>query len=272
MGIMKKFVVFLVYLYAMSLVLPFLAVLALSGAQCFENFRTVCDRYVLLAVGAQISEQAPAEAIKAQTVLARTNYEAVREDEKQRKELYQNLKVYYSAGEAREKFLKNYGIYQEAAQAAGEILTWKNEARCVPYHQVSSGHTRSGEEVLHDSSYGYLVSVESFLDRNAEDFLQTFEYPEDFQKNISIVSKDSSGYVMEVRVGEELMSGEELRRQLELPSSSFSVKKTNGKLRILCKGTGHGLGLSQYGASVMAKEGKNYIEILIYYFPAMEIH
>ena len=149
--------------------------------------------------------------------------------------------------------MKNYGIYQEAAQAAGEILTWKNEARCVPYHQVSSGHTRSGEEVLHDSSYGYLVSVESFLDRNAEDFLQTFEYPEDFQKNISIVSKDSSGYVMEVRVGEELMSGEELRRQLELPSSSFSVKKTNGKLRILCKGTGHGLGLSQYGASVMAK-------------------
>ncbi|MDO5390186.1 MAG: SpoIID/LytB domain-containing protein [Eubacteriales bacterium] len=272
MGIMKKFVVFLAYLYGMSLFLPFLAVLALSGAECFGGCRTACERYVPLAVGAQISEQAPAELIKAQTVLARTNYEAAGMDEKQRKELYQNLAVYYSAKEARKKFLKNYGIYQEAAQAAGEILTWKEEARWVPYHQVSSGHTRSGEEVLHDSSYAYLASVKSLQDRNAENFLQTFDYPTDFQKNISIVSKDSSGYVMEVRVGGELMSGEQLRKQLELPSSAFSVKKTDGKLRIFCKGTGHGLGLSQYGAGVMAKEGQNYIEILTYYFPGMEIH
>lgn len=272
MEIMKKFVVFLAYLYGMSLLLPFLAVLMLSGAECFGNFRTLCDRYVPLAVGAQISEQAPVEAIKAQTVLARTNYEAVRTDEKQKKELYQKLAVYYSSPEAKEKFWKNYEIYQKAAQEAGEILTWKNEARWVPYHQMSSGCTRSGEEVLHDSSYAYLVSVESFSDRKAADFQQTFEYPEDFQKNISIVSKDSSGYVMEVCAGEELMPGEELRKQMELPSSAFSVKKTDGKLRIVCKGTGHGLGMSQYGAGVMAKEGKNHIEILTYYFPGMEIH
>lgn len=272
MGIMKKFVVFLAYLYGISLLLPFLAVLMLSGAECFGNFRNISERYVLLAVGAQISEQAPVEVIKAQTVLARTNYEASGRDEKQRKELYQNLEDYYSSEEAREKFLKNYAIYQHAAQATEEILTWKDEARLVPYHQVSCGYTRSGEEVLHDSSYAYLVSVESFQDRSAADFLQSFEYPQDFQKNISIVSKDSRSYVMEVRVGEDLMSGEELRKQLELPSSAFSVKKTDGKLCIVCKGTGHGLGLSQYGACVMAEEGKNYIEILTYYFPTMEIH
>lgn len=272
MGIMKKFVVFLGYLYGMSLLLPFLAVLALSGAVCLGNSRTMCDRYVLLAVGAQISQQAPSEAIKAQTVLARTNYEATEMDEKQRTELYQDLAQYYSAGEARKKFLKNCEIYQKAVHEAGEILMWKQEARLVPYHQVSSGYTRNGEEVWHDSSYAYLVSVESLQDRRASGFLQTFEYPRDFQQNISIVSKDENGYVMEVSVGGMLMSGEELRRQLELPSSAFSLKKTNGMLRILCKGTGHGLGLSQYGACVMAKEGKNYIEILTYYFPAMEIH
>ena len=42
-------------------------------------------------------------------------------------------------------------------------------------------------------------------------------------------------------------------------------------VRFLCKGKGHGLGFSQYGGNKLAKEGKNWKEILNTYFPLMDI-
>ena len=54
-----------------------------------------------------------------------------------------------------------------------------------------------------------------------------------------------------------------------LSSADFTVQKLNGKIRFLCRGKGHGLGFSQYGGNELAKEGKNYKEILTAYFPEM---
>ena len=67
--------------------------------------------------------------------------------------------------------------------------------------------------------------------------------------------------------GQSLDTIEEFRQLLELPSSNFTMQAADGKIRFLCKGQGHGLGLSQYGGNVLAKEGKSYKEILRYYFP-----
>ena len=54
-----------------------------------------------------------------------------------------------------------------------------------------------------------------------------------------------------------------------LSSSDFTIQKVGDRYRFLCKGKGHGIGFSQYGGNVLAKNGKNYAEILNYYFPAM---
>ena len=58
---------------------------------------------------------------------------------------------------------------------------------------------------------------------------------------------------------------------LHLPSASFVVEQLDGKVRFLCRGAGHGLGMSQYGAGCMAREGSTYHEILEHYFPETEI-
>ena len=64
----------------------------------------------------------------------------------------------------------------------------------------------------------------------------------------------------------------QLRGQyLELNSDCFYIKEVEGSIRILTKGMGHGLGLSQYGANEMAKKGKDYKEILNYYYQGLEI-
>ena len=62
------------------------------------------------------------------------------------------------------------------------------------------------------------------------------------------------------------MTGEEFRNCLNLNSACFYLKEVEGKVRIVTKGLGHGLGLSQYGANELAKEGKTYREILQYYY------
>ncbi|MCI8327758.1 MAG: hypothetical protein HFI37_08305 [Lachnospiraceae bacterium] len=57
----------------------------------------------------------------------------------------------------------------------------------------------------------------------------------------------------------------------ELSSSCFTIKEMDDHIRIVTKGCGHGFGLSQYGASEMAKDKKKYDEILKYYFSGVKI-
>ncbi len=90
------------------------------------------------------------------------------------------------------------------------------------------------------------------------------------QKNLRIgrtVTKN--GYVKTESRPYSLMinSGEDFARWLQLASNNFYFEQYKGNLRIICLGKGNGLGLSQYGADQMAKQGKTYKKILKYYYP-----
>ena len=56
-----------------------------------------------------------------------------------------------------------------------------------------------------------------------------------------------------------------------LYSSWFDVKHENGAWTLQGHGWGHGAGLCQIGAAVMASEGKTYEEILSYYYPNTQL-
>ena len=86
-----------------------------------------------------------------------------------------------------------------------------------------------------------------------------------------VTSVDTAGYVLNVRVGKENVSGEEFRKNYHLTSGCFTLQRYNGKIRITTRGIGHGLGMSQYSANKMAKKGKTYQEILDYFFEGTEI-
>lgn len=89
--------------------------------------------------------------------------------------------------------------------------------------------------------------------------------------SIEIVAKDSSGYVTDIRAGGVRMSGEKFRQALGLPSASFTVSRQEDTVRIVCRGEGHGLGLSQNGAAAMEEQGAGFREILNRYFPNAQI-
>lgn len=56
-----------------------------------------------------------------------------------------------------------------------------------------------------------------------------------------------------------------------LPSAFFTISKADGNFVISGGGFGHGIGMSQNGANEMAKQGKNYIEILTLFFQGITI-
>lgn len=66
-------------------------------------------------------------------------------------------------------------------------------------------------------------------------------------------------------------TGREIREKLGLQSTDFSWKRKGDTIIVSTKGYGHGVGMSQYGANGMAKEGKKYEEIVRHYYQGISI-
>jgi stage II sporulation protein D len=89
--------------------------------------------------------------------------------------------------------------------------------------------------------------------------------------SVEIQEKDSAGYVSKFRIGNTVCSGDEFRDALSLASSAFSIQEESGGLKITTMGKGHGLGMSQWTANELAKNGQNYKEILEFFFEGTTI-
>lgn len=188
------------------------------------------------------------------------------------------------------KFEEYYEKMKAAMEATGnQILLYQDSYAWTPFHQSSNGRTRSGEEVLGNGDYPYLAVRECPLDKEADDEMQVyvFEYDEIKEKcqsflvaadgkeeaektfkfeDFEVKSSDSAGYVSEFRIGDTVCTGDQFRDAMSLASSSFSIQDGTGKLKVTTVGIGHGLGMSQWTANEMAKEGRTYEEILQFFF------
>lgn len=206
------------------------------------------------------------EALKAQAILVRTDIyskiqsggsETILEDsfwtQKQMEEAW---------GAA--KYASNYKKLKNAwEETEGQVVTYDGNLAITPFFRLSNGSTRDGSEALGDESYPYLKIVECPYDIEAAEQIQTVTI-DDMEAEIGTC--DTAGYVLNVTVGGETISGEEFRTNYHLASSCFTLQKYNGKLRITTRGVGHGLGMSQYTANEMAKEGEDAASILEYFF------
>ncbi len=228
------------------------------------------DTYCMGILAKEMDITYEEEALKAQALLVRTSvYKQMTEHGKEVvfEEGYwteNHMEEYWG-----KSYKKNYGKLQNAWEStAGQVVTYNGQPAYVPFHQLSNGSTRSGKEMLQTEEYPYLLAKECPKDIEAKGQLQTVMLP---KKAYEIVSKDSAGYILEVKEGEESFTGEAFREKYGLPSSSFELQEYEGKIRITTKGVGHGLGMSQYTANEMAKEKKTYQEILQYFFEGTEV-
>ena len=85
------------------------------------------------------------------------------------------------------------------------------------------------------------------------------------------ITRNDAGFVSTLRVGGVTVRGNELRTILGLRSPSFTVEVSGDTLTFHVTGYGHGVGMSQYGANAMAKEGYSCEEILEHYFTGAQV-
>lgn len=242
------------------------------------------DEYLIGVVGAEMPASFPIEALKAQAVVART-YAL--------KKIKNNVKLtdsvstqcYKDNNQLKEMWKNSYNTYYQKIKSAVEAtknqaIYYQNDYIDAVYHSTSNGKTEDAMYVWGNSS-PYLKSVDSSWDKNSTSYLKEIEKDLSNVLNIlgvdvsdtsfEILSRDSSGRVEKVRFGNREFTGVEFRNLLGLRSADFDIKQIDNTLIITTRGYGHGVGLSQYGASGMAKEGYNYIEILKHYYTGVTI-
>lgn len=223
-----------------------------------------------------------AEALKAQAVLLRTELIS---------EAGTSVTVsdeFYGRAELEKAYLT------AVMQTKGIYLEYDGKPVYGAYCKVSNGSTRSAAELLETGEYPYLAGAVCDRDFLSGEFAGTLIIDEkEFAKKYEMVSdaapseevlktagengryeeqegmvllRDSAGYVLFFQYEGKWVSGEQLRYALNLPSASFQVQRDGEAIVFHTKGSGHGLGLSQFGANEMALQGKDFIEILEYFF------
>ena len=174
-----------------------------------------------------------------------------------------------------------------AAQVSHVLLLYDGRPAAACYHAISRGRTEASQNVW-EQALPYLQGVDSPLDKNAEGFAQSVEFtPQQMadalsaQLGITPGGEASSwfgetqwydtGYVRSIEICGQSVAGVKLRQALGLRSNCFSVSLSGGNFFVSTHGYGHGVGLSQWGARLMAEQGASWQEILAHYFPETEI-
>ncbi|MCI6533653.1 MAG: SpoIID/LytB domain-containing protein [Lachnospiraceae bacterium] len=228
------------------------------------------EEYCVGMLAKEIPASYEEEALKAQAILVRTDvYKKINEsgsDTVLEDDFWTQKQMEKAWGG---KYSKYYHKLEKVwSETEGQVLNYGDTLALTPFFRLSNGWTRDAKEVLESEDYPYLKIVECPEDIEAEKQLQTVTVDD---MDVEITATDTAGYVLNVRVGQENVSGEEFRNTYKLASGCFTIQRCNGQIRITTRGIGHGLGLSQYEANQMAKNGKTYEEILQYFFEGTEI-
>lgn len=237
------------------------------------------DLYVADVLARTMGEAYETEALKAQAILIRTN-------------LLQGEKTQFSVTDS------EYGkrsipenCLLAAAETRGICLVYEGKPVYGAYFKVSNGSTRDAGQVLMNEEYPYLQGVsceKDFLSKEHTDIkvFSVYQFEKKWENVPEIEVKlkedvqstslgngfeirclrDDAGYVLFACYQGKWVMGENLRYEFALNSSDFYVQLQNNEIIFTTKGNGHGLGMSQFGANEMAKEGKDYMEILTYFF------
>ena len=255
--------------------------------------KTDLEIYLLKILPGQISMDQEEEAVKAQAVVLRTDIIRRMGNKKQ----INQEKLPYKMQEDNQ-YLKKLGNrqYQSMDQkrkksleeTRGKVITWKKHLIEPYFHALSVGTTLDSREWF-GKDIPYLREKESLSDIESKDYMsvkiisyetirdtvKTYTGKEIKVKQLKTGLKTGrttkNGYVRQAFVDTLRIQGEDFAKWFHLASNNFYFEEYKGKVRVICLGKGNGLGMSQYGAGVMAKQGKSYKKILKYYYPKTTI-
>ncbi len=165
-------------------------------------------------------------------------------------------------------------VREAVYSTAGEVMLYDSEEILAVWHSSSGDSTEDCGEIWL-CQLPYLASVNSpeepkietavFPLHKVKDMLRSSFYRYNGNLDISLTENKNSR-CSTFRIGNITFTGNEARSFFSLKSTDFDVWRQGGNLYFRTKGYGHGIGLSQYGAEAMARDGKTYEEILTHYY------
>lgn len=241
------------------------------------------ESYLASVLGSEMGAGWPAEALKAQAVVARSYVIAKAAASRKRpfdvdatvlSQVYRGI-----AGEA--------SSTRAAVDATeGRVLTYDDKVVEAYFHSCCGGRTEDGR-ALWGGELRYLSSVKDPHCDFAPDYFWVYRIgPAELGKKVGL------GAVTAVKVDErapggralkvtfesdrksKTLGGDEVRRAVgyaKLKSTLFRVAAEKNRYVFKGSGSGHGVGMCQWGARAQAEKGASYREILKFYFPEADI-
>lgn len=257
------------------------------------------DDYLCNVVSAEMPADYEIEALKAQAVVART-YTIYKINNKKHEnadicddstccQAWVDKETRFSRWEESKRESNWEKIQKCVQETQGQIITYQNQPINAFFHANSGGKTELPVNVWGGTGLPYLQVVETAGEEGYKQYESEVELTQDElieklktkysdisidfsnQEDLKILEYTDSGRVKTVKFGNHEISGVETRTLLGLKSTNFEISKENDKIKFTVKGYGHGVGMSQTGADAMAKQGKNYKEIINHFYSGVEI-
>lgn len=258
------------------------------------------DTYLLGVVSSEMPANFEEEALKAQALVARTYtiYKIINGSKHENANICDDSKCCQAWITKEDRLNKwneedrenNWAKIEKAVNGTkGKIITYEGKPINAFFHSNSGGTTDTATAVWGGTNYPYLQAVQtsgedaytqyaSELSLSREEFVSKIkEYHSDFtidfnlSEQIKILDYTEGDRIKTIKIGNLNLSGVEIRNIFGLKSAKFeiSIEEDNVKFKVV--GYGHGVGMSQTGADSMAKQGKNYEEIIKHYYTGVEI-
>lgn len=256
--------------------------------------------YVCGSVAAEMPLMYHEEALKAQAIACYTN--SLRLKNSKDKSTINGADIsdnpathqgYLTREERKEKWGEDYQKYESkletiVKEVEGEFLTYDGEYCLCAFSAICTGTTESAENVWGEK-IPYLVSIKSSGDTLSPQYSSTNTFTKSQfisimkDLDVSINSKanlkditgksktSKAGTVLKIEINKKSLTGEQIRNAFSLRSSAFKITATENEVTFKVSGYGHGVGMSQYGADFMARQGSTYDEILKHYYKGAEI-
>lgn len=236
------------------------------------------EEYIIKVVACEMPALYEVEALKAQAIASRTY--ALYQRDVNNVSLTKQDQCFNTEEEMKDKWQADYSLYYKKIKdavmdTASLVMKIDNQLFKSFYFSTSNGYTEDSITVFKE---GNIKSVSSLWDKENKNYEVKTNFTKDKLVNIlgdfnkiEISKRSSTNHVEEVLVDKKSYSGIEFRKLLGLRSTDFIISIVDNVYEITTYGYGHGVGMSQFGANMLAKEEKTASEILKYYYGDIEI-
>lgn len=248
-----------------------------------EKKQIPLEEYLVSVVGAEVPALFDMEALKSQAVASRT---FALYQENTRGYVTTADQAYNSLEELQQKWQDNYYTYLKRITDAvnmtkNQVITYNKKLIKSYFYAMSNGYTTTSLSVFNEALPYLNTIMPTFDNETNTKFRVTKKVSKDeFCKTLNIdcaaltinnIITDYSNRIETLSINKKTYTGIEIRKIFDLRSTDFTITAENNDIIFTTKGYGHGVGMSQYGANAMAKEGSSYKDILEYYYQGVTI-